>query len=471
MFKRNAIMKLGLQIFLFHWAFIKSVTFHSIEVTSINKKAVRMKKAVFIMLCSALVVNGNAQPGQIPKYIYDQLSFPELVSKFIQLSHDSMFWSDKSHAALSDTVLELLDSAAWYGIDLDNYYAAKFKSERIHLSSGRPDSVALKVFELRFTDAVISFLKDLYQGSSSYIGYDEISPKTADSDNEFLLNQLAGLQTAEDFRRLMALLEPSAYKYILVKNELRNMLLEQKQDKVEALKQALGYLRWIAHFRFDNYIVVNIPSAMLYYYEADSLMLSMRVIAGKPSTRTPRFAAYCNQVVLYPYWNVPASIATKELLPMFKKNPQLLETMNMQVLDKKGRIVDATRINWQALSKTNFPYRFRQSTGCDNSLGLIKFNLTDPFSVYMHDTNNKILFTSEKRFFSHGCIRIELPLELANNILPTPIDSAALKSASKNQMPVELSLSAPIPVFVIYSILDTNEGGVVYYDDIYGLQK
>ena len=144
--------------------------------------------------------------------------------------------------------------------------------------------------------------------------------------------------------------------------------------------------------------------------------------------------------------------------------------MNMQIVDNNGAVVSTSQLNWSAYTKNNFPYRFRQSTGCDNALGVMKFNLTDPFNVYMHDTNYKVAFLSQNRFYSHGCIRIEKPLELANLILPTPVDSLFVQSCLKDEQPMELNVISPVPVFVIYSTVSIDaKNNVVYYKDAYNL--
>src|SRR6185312_10857 len=111
-------------------------------------------------------------------------------------------------------------------------------------------------------------------------------------------------------------------------------------DTIHSLVTTLSLFRWIYHFRLGKFIVINIPSASLLYYESDTLKLQMKVILGKPSTRTPRFAAYCDQIILYPYWNVPYKIGINELLPLFKKSPGLIDAMNMQVIDNTGKILD-----------------------------------------------------------------------------------------------------------------------------------
>ena len=242
----------------------------------------------------------------------------------------------------------------------------------------------------------------------------------------------------------------------------------QKQQ----LTISLNFYRWIHHFNFQKYIVVNIASATLRYYEYDSMKLRMKVVVGKPSTKTPRFATYCNQVILYPYWNVPASIALNELLPKFKNNPGQVDELSMQLIDGRGNIIDHHKLNWRNYNKSYFPFRIRQSTGCDNSLGVMKFNLTSPLGVYLHDTNNQVAFMSGLRYYSHGCIRVEEPIELANYLLPKKVDSIFLESCIKGQVPVPIDLVKPVPVFVIYQTVETDiMNAVKYYKDVYGLLK
>ena len=336
------------------------------------------------------------------------------------------------------------------------------------------DSLEAMVTDKVFTDAAIALCKDFYQGEniSSWINYDEVSSKYSNADNEYLLDRLITVQSADSLLQLLASLEPLEKEYILLKKELREQLYKKTPLQVKQLAVSLNYFRWVHHFRFDKCIVINIASATLRYYEDGSVKLKMKVVVGKPTTKSPRFAAYCNQLVLYPYWNVPSSIALNELLPKFKRNPSAIDAMNMQVVDGNGKVVDHYKMKWYRYNKNYFPYRFRQSTGCDNSLGVIKFNITSPFSVYMHDTNNKTAFLSASRFYSHGCIRLEQPIELGNLLLNNRLDTTFLQSCYKEQLPVPVDLLKPIPVFVIYSMAETDSiDRVKYYKDIYGLLK
>jgi murein L,D-transpeptidase YcbB/YkuD len=304
------------------------------------------------------------------------------------------------------------------------------------------------------------------------MAYDELSPNQKESDNTFLLNNLISITSAAGLASFINSLEPADEEYKLLRNELKTRVDSLSQFQKKQLITSLAFYRWIHHFHFEKYIVVNIASATLRYYQSDSVKLRMKVVAGKPSTRTPRLAAHCNQVILYPYWNVPSSIALNELLPQFKRDPSRIDLLNMQFIDAKGNVVDHHKLNLRNYSKRYFPYRIRQSTGCDNSLGVIKFNLTSPLGVYLHDTNNKAAFLSGLRYYSHGCIRIEEPIELANYLLPKQIDSTFLESCLKDQVPVIINLEKAIPVFVVYQTAEAGFNNKVEYNtDIYGLLK
>jgi murein L,D-transpeptidase YcbB/YkuD len=144
--------------------------------------------------------------------------------------------------------------------------------------------------------------------------------------------------------------------------------------------------------------------------------------------------------------------------------------MNIQILDKQGKLVQYKNLDWKNFDKNNFPYELRQSTGCDNALGVVKFNLTSPYDVYMHDSNFKRAFGFEHRFYSHGCIRLEKPILLANAMLDQPVDSNFLLACYRNQKPVPLFLKNRLPVFVVYMPADAPEAeNMWYFGDVYGL--
>lgn len=246
--------------------------------------------------------------------------------------------------------------------------------------------------------------------------------------------------------------------------------------RIKELSYTLNTIRRLNCIKQTGHtVVVNIPSATLLLYANGKVILESRIIVGKPSTKTPALSSRITEVILYPYWNVPFKIATTELLPVIKRNRGYLNENNFQVLDNAGRVVDPARVNWRALSTAYFPYTIRQSTGCDNSLGLIKLNFYNPFSVYLHDTPYKLLFKSYRRFYSHGCMRVERAMEVGRYLLKgneIAIDTLEDKGCLNNQQPIIVPAAESIPVFVLYNTAWFDSSGrVILYSDVYDKMK
>ena len=237
---------------------------------------------------------------------------------------------------------------------------------------------------------------------------------------------------------------------------------------IEQVQETLNSYRWLNRFSADKRVIINIPSATLRVINRQGkTLLSSRVVVGKRDTPTPLFTASIPSLVTYPYWNVPRSITVKELLPKIRKNPTaMLETMKLQVVNAKGQVVDPATVNW---TTNSFPYRLRQSTGCDNALGILKFNVTDPYDIYLHDTNARQAFTQENRQLSHGCIRVEKPDQLANLLLGyVHFNADYLTCCPKNASPKTIPLPAAVPVIMTYNVVDMDEAGTVQvHKDVY----
>ncbi len=157
-------------------------------------------------------------------------------------------------------------------------------------------------------------------------------------------------------------------------------------------------------------------------------------------------------------------------MPKYKRSPSLVDKQRIQILDARGNVVNPHSLNWSHYSKNYFPYRLRQATGCDNSLGIIKFDLTSPFGVYLHDTNEKGLFNSDYRHRSHGCMRVEKAIELGNYLLNNKLDTTFLQACFKGKEPTAVQLEKIVPVFVVYLTAELADGiAVNYYHDVYHL--
>lgn len=246
-------------------------------------------------------------------------------------------------------------------------------------------------------------------------------------------------------------------------------------DSLRLIRQTLNFYRYTNRFAADKFVVVNIPAGELNVFDKrGNRLLPMQVIAGKADKRTPCMTTYIKGIVAYPYWNVPRGIALEEMLPRMQRDLSYIYNQNLQILDERDREVDPEEIDWQGLSTTNFPYRVRQASGCDNSLGLLKFELENPLAIYLHDTNSRDLFTlTADRWRSHGCVRVQKPVELANLVLGKPtFDAGFMNRCLVDQKPKTLAIPKPVPVFIAYNTADVDSAGALrFYRDVYALDK
>ena len=246
-------------------------------------------------------------------------------------------------------------------------------------------------------------------------------------------------------------------------------------DSLRAIRQTLNFYRYLNRFQADRLAVVNIPAAALTVFDkTGNRLLPMAVIVGKKDKRTPTFTAYLTEVTMYPYWNVPRGIGIKEILPKVQADVSYLDAQNIEVLDDRDKPADAAALDWGSFSAENFPYRFRQASGCDNSLGLLKFKLSCPFDIYLHDTNARDLFDqTTNRWRSHGCVRLQKPVELANFVLNEPkFDAGFMNRCLIDQKPQVIALPTPFPVVIAYNLADIGpDGRLVFYADVYGLTR
>lgn len=226
----------------------------------------------------------------------------------------------------------------------------------------------------------------------------------------------------------------------------------------------------------QKYIRINIPEYKLRFYINDSLKSDHNIVVGKDENQTPELTSKLNRIVAYPYWNVPYSISSKEILPAAKVNSGYFERHNYKVY-RKGELVDPLTVEWKKIRQNAFPFKVVQDPGRTNSLGIIKFNFPNEHSVYFHDTPSKSLFSADVRAYSHGCMRTQNPVDLATRILerdvrgrkvndvmiPDSLDSIMARGENYT-----IPLLDPIPVFIEYVTVNRVGEQMVTHIDIYG---
>lgn len=243
-------------------------------------------------------------------------------------------------------------------------------------------------------------------------------------------------------------------------------------ERIQQILVNMERCRWVPLEMKGDFIIVNIPQFRLQVYENNRPVWSCNVIVGKANTlnNTVIFNDSLEFIVFSPYWNIPENILFKEIIPAIKKNPNYLEKNNMEVIGKSGNPIDPSKIDWGKY-KEDFPYIVREKPGVNNSLGLVKFLFPNPYDIYMHDTPAKSLFNESSRAFSHGCIRVEDPLCLAEFLLRK--DKAwpeeKIKTAMEGGKETYVKLKKKIPVFITYFTAWVDESGKLNFrDDVYG---
>ncbi|AFL86785.1 hypothetical protein Terro_0441 [Terriglobus roseus DSM 18391] len=243
--------------------------------------------------------------------------------------------------------------------------------------------------------------------------------------------------------------------------------------RVTQIADSMERWRWLN----DNYqnasIMVNLPEFQLRAFEGTGAdhheVFRMNVVDGASSDdthHTPMIADQMKYLVFRPYWNVPPSIAKKEIIPHMQKQPGYLEAKNYETVDLKGQPAspDMNRIAQGTVM-------VRQKAGNSNSLGLVKFMFPNQFNVYLHDTNEKALFTRTRRDYSHGCVRVQDPPKLADWVLrdnpkwDADTIAEAMANGDDNK---SVSLPKPIPVVIFYSTAWSDDGEIHFFKDMYG---
>jgi murein L,D-transpeptidase YcbB/YkuD len=284
----------------------------------------------------------------------------------------------------------------------------------------------------------------------------------------------AGAQTGESFDNVVTEgvkrfqvrhgLEPSG---TINPQTLRalNIPVKQRIQQLEASIERLVKL----DFQFgQRYVVVNIPAAFAEAVADGKVERRYRVIVGKADKQSPTLTANITSVILNPTWTVPLSITKNEIIAKMRRDPGYLSRMHMQVLNGQDHAIDPKSIDWTSDRSPNFT--IRQDSGAWNALGNVKIDMPNPYSVYMHDTDNRKLFTSDYRFLSHGCSRVDNVRDLAAWLLSdiSKWNRAEIDAAIATGQNLTVSLTKKVPVAWVYLTgWMMRDGTIQFRDDVY----
>jgi murein L,D-transpeptidase YcbB/YkuD len=257
-------------------------------------------------------------------------------------------------------------------------------------------------------------------------------------------------------------IERSVFPVLNVTAEQRLAQLKLNYDRLRALMSGVE----------ERYVLVNVPAFQLEAVDKYEVQLRHRVIVGRPERQTPEVHATIKALNFFPYWRVPDSIATLDLIPRLQKEPQYLAEEGIRVFNGvNGPEVDPNTIDWTSAQATT--YKFKQDPGEKNALGLLRLDMSNQFGVYMHDTPMKNLFDQRSRPFSAGCVRVQNVFDLGDWIAhyePGWEQPGQVQRVIAGGQPVDLNLTRPLPVYFIYvtAWAEPSNGRIEFRQDIYG---
>ena len=247
-------------------------------------------------------------------------------------------------------------------------------------------------------------------------------------------------------------------------------------SRIRQIAMNMERWRWTARDLGERQLLVNIAGYHVVGMRKEEIEVFIPVIVGKTYHKTPVFSDEIEYIEFNPFWNVPTSIARNEYLPQLRKNALVLQSKHIRIFDgwdDNAREIDPTTVDWNTVDRKRMGrYRLRQDPGAWNALGTVKFMFPNPHNVYLHDTPQHALFERNQRTFSHGCVRVSRPHELAVYILggkEKGWDLERVKKIVDSGKRTIVKLDGPMPVHILYrTVVAMNDGIVRFREDVYG---
>jgi murein L,D-transpeptidase YcbB/YkuD len=428
-----------------------------------------------------------------------KLANPNLITSFyVQNDYDPVFVMDHIFNGDVDIISNYFEKAGQHGLDPKMFKAdqikqlvAKFKDKKgiKNLNEAYHDIAEL---EILMANSLINY--------SSALEYGMVSPRkiysryftaTKRPDSVSMLKTLR----AQNLKAYLDSIQPKDPQYLMLQKALMGGGTAQGMTKEETTRYLvvnMERLRWKNKPKEPEYVIVNIPDYRLDVMENGNSILNMKVVVGegrnmdnantlveydesdkkdRPFSReTPQLNSMIHSVQVNPVWNIPQSIASKEIMVEAAQDPYYLSNKGIDVYENGKIVEDPETIDWGSVSKDQ--YEFKQRPGNDNSLGKIKFLFNNNSSVYLHDTPAKSGFSQTMRALSHGCVRLGDPEALAKVIFgdgPT-YDKISKAMSEDNPEPTTIAVPKKMPVYITYVTCWADSNGTLQYrPDVYGL--
>jgi murein L,D-transpeptidase YcbB/YkuD len=391
-------------------------------------------------------------------------------------------WIGRSPAGDAVEALRVIRTAPNHGFDVADYnevaLAQLIEGEERTEEALKDDPNALAQFDVRLTASLLTLGRDVAIGRTTPGVLSSLwKPQRKSPDLPGTLSAAIGgkLGTWLDTVR------PRHPEYAALQQTLTNINERQRAQgtpdtRAGQIALNMERWRWLPDDLGARHLLVNVPAFYMAAREGGKPVLEMKVIVGKPEHATPIFSDVMETVVFSPYWNVPDSIAEGETAPSAARDPDFLRRNNIEILRRSGdgaTTVDPDSVDWEDPDSIK-ELAFRQKPGAKNALGHVKFLFPNSHDVYLHDTPADALFFREGRAFSHGCIRLEHPEELAKYVLrdKPEWDEPKMKAAMYAGVEKHVALGEKLPIHIVYfTAWPKGDGDVDVFEDIYGYDR
>lgn len=392
-------------------------------------------------------------------------------------------------------LVEHLSAASEHGLDEDYFGAQEYRRqyELVHAKDGIQSLDEayghIAALELATADALLNY--------SSTLQFGAINPnkvlaryymETNQADSNFMTSVLNG----GDLETLLGSIQPQSEVYALLQQALKADS-GNNDDRSKTIKVNMERARWKHDIDSNEMIYVNIPAFRLDVYKDGKVANSMKTVVGTGrnnsdklsfseekikdtphSHETPVLSSMIHSVQVNPVWNIPESIAGKEILKYVQADRFYLSNAGIDVIQDGKVLENPENLDWSSYSAGNLPFRFRQRPGDENALGKIKFLFKNNSSVYLHDTPAQAAFDRDVRASSHGCVRVAEPLDLANALYGSGDKYNTIKSdmeSDDQERAKDIELEPQIQVVLDYVTAENKDNTLVIHPDVYGLDR
>ncbi|WP_432708302.1 L,D-transpeptidase family protein [Pedobacter sp.] len=399
-----------------------------------------------------------------------------------------------------DTLISYLERSGAHGYNPENFDYQRLITLKSTLDSNKFEKIeelypVLADLEITAAEALMKYHSMVFYGSlnpGKLLNRYFMPVRRPDSV------RLTQVLQSQDLSVILKEIQPKSADYIAFQQELKKYKASDTTNKrLRTILVNMERLRWKIPQKGAEYVEVNIPDFTLHWFKDGDTLSHMKVVVGKVEHATPVMYSKLSSIQVNPIWNIPSSIAKNEIYVHASRDPYYLSNNNMNVYYKGQLVANPDTIQWSRYSKTNLPFQFKQGAGGGNALGKFKFIFKNGSSIYLHDTNSKSGFSKPYRALSHGCVRVERPLEFAEHLVKdksrydqlrmevnmAPLDTTKMKvyhakmaqktdsASSYTLKPTWFSAKPQVPLYINYTTAWWDKGVLQTRPDVYGMDQ